>query len=402
MPLLPGEKEADYASFAARVVGTTKPEDAIEELLIRDVVDLTWEVFRLRRARAGVLVASMSDGVRQVLDSLGHGEGRGYTKELGKAWAAGDKRARREVAAALKKVDEVTAATVESKLDSFERLDRMLASAEARRSNALREIERHRAALGGPRAGPSRRSRMQNSEASRPVALCRSAVLTTDRQRLANRANARASAGPKTSGGKLRSARNALRHGLNIPIWGDPVLAPQAEAIARKIAGPNADPEALERARRIGEAQIDLNRVRAWRTILLTNLLANVNYRPRSFDKDMMRLLLLMLSSRQYLLPSHEKAIQRVTNHRRLAGDEKLATILEDRSPKLARLDRYERRALSRRKFAMRMFDAGRLREVLMSSSFLRAALSLPRRKIVARRNQLTLCWTVNRLSQLN
>jgi hypothetical protein len=154
VPLLPGEKEADYASLAARVVGTTKPDDAIEELLVRDVVDLTWEVFRLRRARAGVLKASMSDGVRVVLDGLGHGAGEtyGYTRQLGQAWAAGDKGARREVAAALKKaeltIDELTAATVESKIDSFERLDRMLASAEARRNNALREIERHRAALG--------------------------------------------------------------------------------------------------------------------------------------------------------------------------------------------------------------------------------------------------------------
>ena len=45
-------------------------------------------------------------------------------------------------------LDEVTAKTFESKLDSFERLDRMLASAEARRNNALREIDRHREALG--------------------------------------------------------------------------------------------------------------------------------------------------------------------------------------------------------------------------------------------------------------
>ena len=41
------------------------------------------------------------------------------------------------------------AETLESKIDSFERFDRMLASSEARRNNALREIERHRAVLGG-------------------------------------------------------------------------------------------------------------------------------------------------------------------------------------------------------------------------------------------------------------
>jgi hypothetical protein len=45
--------------------------------------------------------------------------------------------------------NKVTAKTLESKLDSFERLDRMLASLEARRNNALREIDRHRAAFGG-------------------------------------------------------------------------------------------------------------------------------------------------------------------------------------------------------------------------------------------------------------
>ncbi len=153
-PLLPGEKEVDYAKVAARVVDVARPKDAIEEFLIRDVIDLSWEILRLRRAKGGILKASMNTGVEAVLNGLGHGPelSFGYTGKLGKKWAAGDKNARKEVEATLDRagltIDEVLAKTLESNLDSFERLDRMLASAEARRNNALREIDRHRSALG--------------------------------------------------------------------------------------------------------------------------------------------------------------------------------------------------------------------------------------------------------------
>ena len=65
-PLLPGEKEADYAAIAERIVGASEPRDAIEEFLIRDVVDLTWEILRLRRVKAGIVRASMSAGVVEI------------------------------------------------------------------------------------------------------------------------------------------------------------------------------------------------------------------------------------------------------------------------------------------------------------------------------------------------
>ena len=46
-----------------RLVSAVKPRDAIEEFLIRDAIDLTWEILRLRRAKAGILKASMNTGV---------------------------------------------------------------------------------------------------------------------------------------------------------------------------------------------------------------------------------------------------------------------------------------------------------------------------------------------------
>lgn len=132
----------------------------------------------------------------------------------------------------------------------------------------------------------------------------------------------RSPAGPKTAAGKTRAAQNALRHGLNVPIWSDPALSPLAEAIASRIAGPNGDEQMLEHPRRIAEAQVDLNRVRNHRRRMIAGLLDD---------------------------PSCGNP---------LGGDEKFVAVVEENATRLAAIDRYERRALSRRKSAIRNFDA--------------------------------------------
>jgi hypothetical protein len=149
-PLLPGEQEAEYATHVARIVAAAQPRDAIEDLLSRDVIDLSWEVLRLRRLKAGLLRAAVSNSIYRVMRRLGYEDLDAW--KLTANWAAERKAARKEVAGALRTaqltMDDVMAETLEDKIDSFERFDRLLASLEARRNNALREIERHRSALG--------------------------------------------------------------------------------------------------------------------------------------------------------------------------------------------------------------------------------------------------------------
>jgi hypothetical protein len=106
--------------------------------------------------------------------------------------------------------------------------------------------------------------------------------VTSDRQRRANTTNAKASTGPATRSGKARSAKNALRHGLSIPVWSDRELVPQAEAIAFIIAGPNADAKTLDYARQIGDAQVDLNRVRSLRREVIARMLSQPRLTVRS------------------------------------------------------------------------------------------------------------------------
>jgi hypothetical protein len=92
----------------------------------------------------------MSAGVSQVLETVGYPYFQ--SERLSQDWAAGASKARKQVDAVLAgaglSIAEATAKTFESKIEVFEQIDRMQASAEARRNNALREIDRHREAAG--------------------------------------------------------------------------------------------------------------------------------------------------------------------------------------------------------------------------------------------------------------
>ena len=180
--------------------------------------------------------------------------------------------------------------------------------------------------------------------------------MTSERKIRANRANARASAGPKTAVGRARAAKNALRHALSLPVCSIPALSEEVKVLARKIARPGANAETQELARRVAEAQIDLRRVRYARHQFLSDTLSEEYYDSHANVRMKLKVLRALLRSNPPNMSSETLEFATSTPQ----GPDKLATILSGEAKKLLAMDRYERRALSRRKFAIRAFDEAR------------------------------------------
>ena len=178
--------------------------------------------------------------------------------------------------------------------------------------------------------------------------------MTSDRKTKANRANARVSTGPNTVNGRARSAQNAFRHGLSLPVHSDQVLSKQVQALARLIAGSNASAHVQMLARQVAEAEVDLRRVRLASHQLLSQAGSNSLYDSRANIPEKMSVIPGPLLTNSSAMP---EAAQEEFAPLTLLAD-KLATILAQQAKAIEAMHRYERRARSRRKFAIRTFDA--------------------------------------------
>jgi hypothetical protein len=136
--------------------------------------------------------------------------------------------------------------------------------------------------------------------------------MASDRQIVANRRNAKKSTGPRSEAARGRLRLNALRHGLAIPVSTDPAIRENIAKLAEVLSLSAGEPIVSENARDAAAAELDLLRIRKFRAVQFETYLAN-GATPDS---------------------------------------------LVELNDNLARFERYERRAFSRRKRALRALGA--------------------------------------------
>jgi hypothetical protein len=142
-PLIEGDDRAAYDALLARISAAVKPSDILEDIWARDIVDLVWEIFRLRRLKVDLMAATASKGLQKMVE-LSFEEWR----DLMAAWAARKpeavERVKRLLASAGLTMDAFMFQSFCDNLHAIDCIERMIAKAEARRNDALFEIERHR------------------------------------------------------------------------------------------------------------------------------------------------------------------------------------------------------------------------------------------------------------------
>ena len=142
--------------------------------------------------------------------------------------------------------------------------------------------------------------------------------MNSERKIEANRRNAQRSTGPRSASGKMRVRRNALRHGLAALVIKDPLIPAEVDQLATAISSNDVDGVDRQQALIMAGCEVTLRHVRVARAQLMEQL--------------MMR-----------LSPTRDREKVRPMP---MQGTDYYRDCIEP----LRRLERYERRALSRRR----------------------------------------------------
>ena len=166
-PLLATEDPNQYDALLTELAREVRPSDFIEWLWVKDIADLTWDIFRYRRIKASYVDGRFRFALVQELNFLERDKRAADPDEfdlsfdLDRIRDKANKLANDFIANANTKekrdkwlkahgvnAESITATSFDTAVDKLEAIERTLSSVEYRRNNALHEIERRRNALG--------------------------------------------------------------------------------------------------------------------------------------------------------------------------------------------------------------------------------------------------------------
>jgi hypothetical protein len=174
-PLLKHEEADAYESLIAGVAASIDPSDDVEWLLVKDIVDYSWQIRRYRQFAAGL----MNSGIRSEFDNdlrlpdipesitrklrlplLGEIVEREPTESevqriRDEREALTKERKRNPYLAGTRDYNAIHAAGFLRVIDNIERIEALIDSAEGRRNGAYKMLEQYRAQREGRRRSPS-------------------------------------------------------------------------------------------------------------------------------------------------------------------------------------------------------------------------------------------------------
>ena len=164
-PILEGEDARAYNEMLDRVFGTVGPTDFIEEIWVRDLVDVTWEMFRWRRILAALMTDEVLERTNDRASSLVEAQielMEGSEKEemdklvdsdSGLSWEAAMAKYPRanekyqklwSSAKSTLNMDLIQARVMRNNLAIIEQIDNLIMIAQRRFDEVIRELDRHR------------------------------------------------------------------------------------------------------------------------------------------------------------------------------------------------------------------------------------------------------------------
>jgi hypothetical protein len=146
-PTLKTEDDEIYWNCMERFVKCVEPQDVIEWLWVKDVVDLSWEILRLRRLKIDLIEIDREDRNATIEWEREHAD-EPYIDFSGRLTRRDSAEIESRKNKPLLDTEADSAKLLFRHIEEYEHIERLLTSAELRRDRILREIELRRDHMG--------------------------------------------------------------------------------------------------------------------------------------------------------------------------------------------------------------------------------------------------------------